>query len=319
MDLRELLGRMVREDASDLYLKAGSVPVLRIDGELVPVGGETLREEDTDQLARQFMTERQRARFAEALEMDLAYHERDIGRFRVNMFREREDVALVLRSVKMGVGSFEELGLPVETMRSVCSQQRGLILVTGTAGSGKSTTLAAMVDYVNATRRAHIVTVEDPIEFLHEDKKGIVNQREVGIDTHSFADALRHVIRQSPDCILIGEMRDLETISAGVAAADIGHLVFSTLHAIDPPQTMERIVNYFPPYQHDEVRMQLAYILRAIISMRLLPRASGKGRVPAVAMLVSTPAVQKMIREGRIGDLDGAMRSGAMFGMRTFN
>ena len=318
-ELKEMLEKMVEAKASDLYFKVDSPPYLRIDGKLEPTGGEPLAPKDSEELASNIMNERQRKHFQEKSELDLAYHLPEVGRFRANIFRQRGYVGLVFRLVRTDILSFEELNLPPKILRQLSLEPRGLVLVTGIAGSGKSTTLAAMVDYINAHRKAHIVTIEDPIEFLHEDKKSIISQREVGIDTDTFADALRHVIRQSPDVILIGEMRDLETISAAITAAETGHLVLSTLHTIDATQTLERIINFFPPYQHEEIRTELSFILKGVISLRLLPRASGKGRIPAVATMLSTPTVRKLILEGRTTDLYGAIEKGNLFGMQTFN
>lgn len=317
--LSEILQKMVKAKASDLYFKVDSPPYLRVDGKLEPIEGESLTAKDTEELAYSIMNERQRKHFQEKSELDLAYHLPEVGRFRANVFRQRGYVGLVFRLVRTDIQSFEELNLPAEILQQLSLEPRGLVLVTGIAGSGKSTTLAAMVDYINAHRRAHIVTIEDPIEFLHEDKKSIISQREVGIDTDTFADALRHVIRQSPDVILIGEMRDLETISAAITAAETGHLILSTLHTIDATQTMERIINFFPPYQHEEIRMELSFILKGVISLRLLPLALGKGRIPAVAIMLSTPTVRKLILEGRTADLYGAIEKGNLFGMQTFN
>lgn len=319
LELRQMLEKMISARASDLFFKVDSPPCLRIDGKLSPAGKKSLTAEEVEELANNIMNERQREHFEKNLELDLAYHLPQVGRFRVNIFRQRGYVGLVFRLVRTEIQSFEELNLPVKVMEQLSMEPRGLVLITGVAGSGKSTTLAAIVDYINRNRRAHIVTIEDPIEFLHEDKMSIISQREVDIDTHSFADALRHVIRQSPDVILIGEMRDLETISAAITAAETGHLVLSTLHTIDATQTMERIINFFPPYQHQEIRMELSFILKGVVSLRLLPVASGKGRIPAVALMISTPTIRKLILEGRTGELYGAIEKGGLFGMQTFN
>jgi len=318
-ELRDILEKMVAAKASDLYFKVNSLPHLRIDGKLEPTGEQALTAEDTEELAASIMNDRQRRCFQEKSELDLAYHLPEVGRFRANIFRQRGYVGLVFRLVRTDIQSFGALNLPAKILQQLSLEPRGLVLVTGIAGSGKSTTLAAMVDYINTHRRSHIVTIEDPIEFLHEDKKSIVSQREVGIDTNTFADALKHVIRQSPDVILIGEMRDLETVSAAITAAETGHLVLSTLHTMDATQTLERIINFFPPYQHEEIRMELSFILKGVISLRLLPLALGKGRIPAVAVMLSTPTVRKLILEGRTADLYGAIERGNLFGMQTFN
>jgi twitching motility protein PilT len=325
MHVDELLRIMAEANASDLHLKAGSAPVLRIYGKLVSITqispswkGRFLTPTQTKEFARQVMNEHQLRRFEESLEIDLAYSVSGFGRFRVNILCQRGSVGLVFRRVPFEIPGFEGLNLP-EAVRELAEEPRGLVLVTGQAGSGKSTTLAAMIDHINSTRRCNIITIEDPIEFLHRDKMGIVNQREIGMDTLSFADALRHILRQDPDVILIGEMRDLETISAAIMAAETGHLVLSTLHTIDCPQTIERIINFFPPYQHHQLRMQLSLLLRGVISLRLLPRADKEGLVPAVEVMKGTGLIKKLIAENKLYEIGDAIADGGFYGMQTFN
>ncbi|KPL07474.1 hypothetical protein AMJ85_09460 [candidate division BRC1 bacterium SM23_51] len=318
VELETLLAEMVERNASDLFLKAGSRPSMRIDGTINLTEYEDLTVEDSLQVAQNLMTERQWETFEDRPEMDLAVGVRGIGRFRVNVFRQRGSVGMVFRHVSSPSLSFEQLSLPL-AVRDLSDKQRGLILVTGTTGSGKSTTLAAMINHINETRRGHIVTIEDPIEFLHSDKMSIINQREIGFDTMDFSDALKHVLRQSPDVILIGEMRDLETIQTAIAAAETGHLVLSTLHTIDAVQTVERIINYFPAYLHPQIRMELGLCLQGVISLRLLPHASGKGRMPAVEIMVGTPLIRKLLHEGKTLELPQYIEQGAHVGMQTFN
>jgi len=318
IEIESLLADMVERNASDLFIKAGSRPSMRIDGTIHATEYEEVSVEETVALAQNLMTERQWRAFEERPEMDLAIGISGIGRFRVNVFRQRGSVGMVFRHVSSSTMSFEELNLP-PAVRDLAERQRGLVLVTGTTGSGKSTTLAAMINHINETRRCHIVTIEDPIEFLHSDRMSIISQREIGFDTMSFSDALKHVLRQSPDVILIGEMRDLETIQTAIAAAETGHLVLSTLHTIDAVQTVERIINYFPAYLHPQIRMELALCLQGVISMRLLPRASGKGRVPAVEIMIGTPMIRKLLHEGKTLELPQYIEQGGHVGMQTFN
>jgi len=318
IDLDTILADMVERRASDLFIKAGSRPSMRIDGTICLTEYEELNFDDTVQIGQNLMTEKQWETFQEQPEMDLALGVRGVGRFRVNVFRQRGSVGLVFRYVSGANMTFEELNLP-PVVRDLSDRHRGLVLVTGTTGSGKSTTLAAMINHINETRRCHIVTVEDPIEFLHTDKTSIINQREIGLDTMTFSDALKHVLRQSPDVILIGEMRDLETIQTAVNAAETGHLVFSTLHTIDAVQTVERVINYFPAYLHPQIRMELGLCLQGVISMRLLPHASGKGRIPALEIMVGTPLIRKLLHEGKTLELPQYIEQGAHVGMQTFN
>lgn len=316
--LDDLLIDMVERGASDLFLKAGVPPHARVDGRIQALDYGELTLEETQEIAYGMMTEEQIEKFEKIPEMDLALGVRGVGRFRVNLFRQRGSIAMVFRHISTPNFNFEDLNLPA-AVRSLSDKVRGLVLVTGTTGSGKSTTLAAMINHINTTRKCHIVTVEDPIEFLHQDKEAIVSQREVGFDTKTFGDALRHVLRQAPDVILIGEMRDLETVQTAIAAAETGHLVLSTLHTIDAVQTVERIINFFPSYLHSQIRMEMALGLQGVISQRLLPRKRGLGRVPACEILVATPLIKKLLNEGKTMELLPAIQEGFHWGMQSFN
>jgi len=316
--LDDLLQEQMERNASDLFLKAGQRPCMRIDGEIHMLDYSELTMDDTEKIAYSLMNEEQAAEFKRSPEMDLAVGVRGVGRFRVNVMRQRGSLALVFRSIQTPNFGFNELNLP-PVIRDLAEKRRGMVLVTGTTGSGKSTTLAAMINHINHVRRCHVVTVEDPIEFLHQDEAAIISQREVGFDTKSFSEALKHVLRQSPDVILIGEMRDLDTISTAIAAAETGHLVMSTLHTIDAVQTVERIINYFPAFLHPQIRMELSMALQGVISQRLLPLANGKGRVPAVEIMVATPMIKKLLHEGKTLELPQHIEAGAHVGMQTFN
>jgi twitching motility protein PilT len=318
IELETILAAMVERHASDLFVKAGTRPSMRIDGKITNTEYEDVTVEDSLQLAQNLMTERQWQEFLERPEMDLAIGKRGLGRFRVNVFRQRGTIGMVFRHVSSASMTFEDLRLP-PAVKDLAERPRGLVLVTGTTGSGKSTTLAAMVNHINQTRRCHIVTVEDPIEFLHADNLCIISQREIGFDSMSFSDALKHVLRQSPDVILIGEMRDVETIQTGIAAAETGHLVLSTLHTINAVQTVERIINYFPAYLHPQIRMELGLCLQGVISMRLLPLASGQGRIPATEVMIGTPLIRKLMHEGKTLELPQYIEQGAHVGMHSFN
>ena len=321
MNVNDLLKIAVDAEASDLHLKVGSYPMIRVRGSLLPAAEDKrLEHEDVVAMSAAVMSSSQRQRFKEAQEVDLAYSVPGLGRFRCNIFQQRGTVGLVLRVIPMHIRSIEDLGLP-EVLESIASEERGLILVTGTTGSGKSTTLAAMVDYINRHRCTHVMTVEDPIEFLHRDQKSIVNQREVSVDTRSFAQALRSALRQDPDVILVGEMRDFETIETGLLASETGHLVLSTLHTLDATETINRIIAVFPPHQQKQVRLQLASVLRAVISQRLMPRADGDGRAPAVEVMISTPFIRDCIVDKEKTHLiHGAIAAGtSQYGMQTFD
>jgi twitching motility protein PilT len=321
MELNDVLRVAVKGNASDIHLKAGLPPMFRVDGALVPLkNGERLLPEWLVNVARAIMTPGQANHFEKNHEVDLAYSIPGVGRFRVNAFQQRGTVGIVFRVIPFGVKTAQQLNLP-KVVERIAMEPRGLILVTGTTGSGKSTTLAAMIDHINSNRTCHIITIEDPIEFLIRDKRSIVNQREVGVDTTSFAFALRAALRQDPDVILVGEMRDLETIETALTAAETGHLVMSTLHTIDAPESINRILSAFPPHQQAQVRLQLASVIRGIISQRLIPRADGKGRVPAVEVLVSTARVRECIGDSdRTKELPDAIARGfTTYGMQTFD
>lgn len=316
--LDDLLQETVDRKASDLFLKAGVPPHVRIDGQIWPLEYSDLTVEEVQNLAYGMMNEDQIDSFEAVPEMDLAIGVSGVGRFRVNLFRQRGSIGMVFRHITKPNFSFENLYLP-PVIKKLSTIPRGLLLVTGTTGSGKSTTLAAMINHINENRRCHIITIEDPIEFLHDDKTAIISQREVGFDTKTFEDALRHLLRQAPDVILIGELRDLETVKTCVAAAETGHTVLSTLHTINAVQTVERVINFFPAYLHDQIRMELALGLQGIICQRLLPRKRSGGRIPSVEVMVSTPLIKKLINEGRTLELLPAIEDGKHWGMQSFN
>src|SRR5690348_1205234 len=321
MQIDDLLRIAMERRASDLHLKVGNYPHLRIDGELAPLTEQPrVTAEDMLSMAFSMMSARQKQKFKEAAELDMAYGVAGLGRFRVNVFQQRGNVGLVLRVIPTNIRALEELYLP-KVIEHDCEQARGLCLVTGVTGSGKSTTLAAMIDRVNSTRAEHIITIEDPIEFLHRDKKGYVNQREVEVDTPSFSAALRASLRQDPDVILVGEMRDLETIGTALHAAETGHMVFSTLHTLDAVETINRIISVFPPPEQKQIRLQLAAVLRAVISQRLVRRSDTAGRVPAVEVLISTAYVREcIITPEKTRLIKEALAAGtSQYGMQTFD
>jgi twitching motility protein PilT len=321
MNINDLLKIAVERKASDLHLKVGSHPVIRIDGELTGLDElKRLMQEDTIAMAFSIMNARQKQRFKEELELDIAYSVPGLGRFRCNVFQQRGSVGLVLRVIPARVQSVRELMLP-QVLDRICEERRGLILCTGTTGSGKSTTLAAMIDYINASRTEHIMTIEDPIEFIHRDKKSVVNQREIDVDTRSFAGALRSALRQDPDVILVGEMRDYETIETALLAAETGHLVFSTLHTLDATETINRIISVFPPHHQKQIRIQLSQVLKSVISLRLVPRADGIGRVPAAEVLISTAYIRECIenKEKTKFIREQISLGTSQYGMQTFD
>ncbi|MCX6372088.1 MAG: PilT/PilU family type 4a pilus ATPase [Actinobacteria bacterium] len=315
----DVLREMMAHNASDVHIKAGSPPVIRVDGELLLLDQPPLTPEDTKDVAASIMTDRQIRRFSEHNEIDFAYSAATLGRFRVNVFRQRGSISVAMRHVATKIPSFEELHLP-EIIKRIALEPRGLVLVTGTTGSGKTTTLAAMIDQINNTIRRHIVTIEDPIEVLHKDKRSIINQREIGLDTDSYVSALKYVLRQVPDDILIGEMRDTETVAAALTAAQTGHFVMSTLHTIDATETINRIIDFFPLHQQKQVRIMLAGTLKAIVSQRLLTRADGAGRVPAIEIMITTNRIRDFILNQDQGMLiNDAIKEGDFYGMQTFD
>jgi twitching motility protein PilT len=321
LKIDDLLRVVTNHGASDLHIKAGQFPFMRLGGELRPVvDAPRLTQEDTLDMAFSMMSNRQKQRFKEVSEVDIAYGVSGVGRFRANIYQQRGTVGIVLRVIPDQTRSTGELGLPPVIDR-VADEQRGLILVTGATGSGKSTTLAAIIDRINATRSGHIITIEDPIEFLHRDKRSFITQREVDVDTRSFAEALRGALRQDPDVILVGEMRDVETIETALTAAETGHLVLSTLHTLDATETITRVVSSFPATQQKSIRLQLASILRAVVSMRLVRAARGAGRVPAIEILISTGLIRDcIINEEKTSQIREAIAAGnSQYGMQTFD
>ena len=321
MELNQILALALKSNTSDIHLKAGLPPVFRVDGSLRPVPKAPRLTADILRIMCQgIMNEKQRVRFEENNEVDLAYGVPGLGRFRVNVFMQRNSVSAVFRVIPYKIATLDELLMP-KVLKKIAEEQRGLVLVTGATGSGKSTTLAALIDHINDNRTAHIVTVEDPIEYLHRDRKCIINQREVGFDTTGFAAALKSALRQDPDVILVGEMRDLETAETALAAAETGHLVLSTLHTIDATETIARIISMFPPHQQRHVRIQLSNVLRAVVSQRLIPRAEGKGRVAAVEVMLTTARVRELIDDREKTTLlkDTIAQGYTTYGMQTFD
>ncbi|GMV87250.1 MAG: twitching motility protein PilT [Chthonomonas sp.] len=316
--LDNLLRELVAREASDLHIKAGNPPVMRIHGKLTRSNHPPLSPEETRELLQSILNADRKKRLDEFKEVDLSYMVPGLSRFRVNMFWQRGNIGAVFRVIPFKVKTIDELGVPQVT-KKLSLLPRGLILVTGPTGSGKSTSLAAMINHINTNRRSHIMTIEDPIEYVHADLESIINQRELGTDTHSFAEALKHVMRQNPDVILVGEMRDLETIQLAITAAETGHLVFSTLHTVDAAQTIDRIVDVFDPEQQEQIRTQLSVTLQAVISQTLLPTTDGLSRVAAFEVLVATPAVRTLIRDGKTHQIYMDIQTGAHLGMQTLD
>jgi twitching motility protein PilT len=318
-NLRALLEEMIERDASDLHITAGERPKLRVDGDITNSKVEqVLNPKDTLQLAYSILTEQQKKRFENEDELDFSFGIQNLARFRGNAFRQRGCVSLVIRQIPFQVKTFEELQLP-PVVAKLAEKPRGLVLVTGPTGSGKSTTLAAMVDKINREWKGHIITVEDPIEFIHRHQQCIVNQREVGTDTKSFASALKYALREDPDVVLIGEMRDLETIQAGLTIAETGHLALATLHTNSAAETINRIIDVFPSHQQAQVRAQLAFVVEGIITQTLLPKAKGRGRVMACEIMVATPAIRALIRDDKVHQIQSSMQAGKKHGMQTLN
>lgn len=319
LNLRGLLEEMINRKASDLHITAGERPKLRIDGEMFSASvDQVLVPRDTLNLAYSILTEAQKKRFEEEDELDFSFGIQNLSRFRGNVFRQRGCVALAIRQIPIHIQSFNDLGLP-PVISKLADRPRGLVLVTGPTGSGKSTTLAAMIDKVNRERKGHILTVEDPIEFIHKHQNCIINQREVGADTDSFAAALKYALRQDPDVILIGELRDLETIAAALTIAETGHLALATLHTNSCAETINRIIDVFPAYQQSQVRAQLAFVLEGVVTQTLLPRARGSGRICAAEIMVCTPAIRSCIRDDKVHQIYSIMQAGKKFGMQTMN
>lgn len=321
MELNDILGIAVKGGASDIHLKAGLPPMFRVNGSLVPLkDGPRISPEELSRMALSVMNNYQRERFKQFNELDLAYGVPGLGRFRVNVFQQRGTVGIVLRTIPFKVQSLDDLRLP-PVLKQIANEERGLILVTGTTGSGKSTTLAGMIDYINTNKTVHVMTVEDPIEFLIRDKRSVVNQREVGVDTMSFSQALKSALRQDPDVILVGEMRDLETIETALLASETGHLVLSTLHTLDASETISRVVSVFAPHQQRQIRLQLGAVLKAVICQRLVPTADGKGRIAALEILRNTPRIREMVEDkDRTKEIEDAISEGHIsYGMQTFD
>jgi twitching motility protein PilT len=318
-EMNDLLKLMVERRASDLHISAGATIRLRIDEKLVSIDDHILSQEESKALSYSVLSKDQIKKFESDLELDMAFGIRELGRFRTNVFMQRGTTCCAIRIIPYDIWSFEQCGLPANVVTELCKKQKGLVLVTGATGSGKSTSLASMIDWINKDRNCHIVTIEDPIEFIHTNRKAIVHQREVFSDTHSFGKAMRHVLRQDPNVILIGELRDLETIEAALIIADTGHLVFATLHTSDCVQTINRIVDVFPSHQQQQIRTQLSFVLIGVLSQQLIPRQGGTGRVLAMEILLSNPALRSLIRESKVHQIYSIMQTSQKDGMRTMN
>jgi twitching motility protein PilT len=319
VNLRSLLEEMVSRNASDLHVVAGERPKLRVDGDITNSSVEQmLTPKDTLQIAYSVLTEQQKKRFELEDELDFSFGIQNLARFRGNVFKQRGCVSMVVRQIPFAIKTFDQLGLP-GSIAKMAEKPRGLVLVTGPTGSGKSTTLAAMIDKINTERKGHIITVEDPIEFIHKHKSCIINQREIGSDTKSFASALKYALREDPDIILVGEMRDLETIAATLTIAETGHLAFATLHTNSAAEAINRIIDVFPSHQQSQVRAQLAFVLEGIVTQTLLPKAQGRGRVMAAEILVVTPAIRALIRDDKVHQIYSSMQAGKKWGMQTLN
>ena len=319
INLRALLEEMVTKEASDLHIVAGERPKLRVDGDITNAAlDHVMTPKDTLQLAYSVLTENQKKRFELEDELDFSFGIQNLARFRGNCFKQRGCVSMVIRQIPFDIKTFEQLGLP-QAIAKMAEKPRGLVLVTGPTGSGKSTTLAAMIDKINRERKGHIITVEDPIEFIHRHQGCIINQREVGTDTHSFAAALKYALREDPDVILVGEMRDLETIAAALTIAETGHLCFATLHTNSAAEAINRIIDVFPSHQQSQVRAQLAFVLEGIVTQTLVPKARGRGRAMAAELLIVTPAIRALIRDDKVHQIYSSMQAGKKFGMQTLN
>jgi len=318
MQIIDLLAKTIEMKASDLHITVAMPPVLRINGELTRLGDEKIMGPDAIDLAHQMLTEKQRLELEKKGELDLSFSNPGLGRFRVNIYKQRGSYGIAIRVVALKIPTIEELKLP-SVVKELAMKQRGLVLVTGPTGSGKSTSLASMINYINENKSCHILTLEDPIEYLHRHNLSMINQREIGNDSENFANALRAALRQDPDVILVGEMRDLETISIAITAAETGHLVFSTLHTIGAAKTIDRIIDVFPPHQQSQIRVQLASVLEGIVSQQLLPIKGGNGRVGAFEVMVTTPAIRNLIREAKPHQIQSSIQTGSKFGMKTMD
>lgn len=317
--VKDIFAKMIEAKGSDMFVKLGAKPHYRVTGSVKEMDFDIISQEMIDELFKDIVDERVKKIYDEEGAADTAYEIPGVGRFRTNIYRQKGSIALCFRHVQSNIPELENLHLPLETMKKLSSMRRGMVLVTGTTGSGKSTTLAAMLNYVNINFQKHIVTVEDPIEFLFHDKTSVIEQRELGVDTYSFANALKHVVRENPDIIMIGEMRDQETMAAAMKAAETGHLVISTLHTLNCTQTVERIINFFPPHQHDFLRQQMSILLQGVCSMRLIKGKDGLSRIPAIEIMTNTPTVQELIFAGKTRDLYKSIKEGKYFGCQTFN
>lgn len=319
MNVNELLQVMVKKGISDIHFKSGAAPLLRVHGKLVSAGLEAFTAKNVEELADSLMSSEQRKVFEADWELDFAHSIDELSRFRINIYRQRGTTALTLRVVPLKVKAFEELHLPVEPLRKLAGESRGLILIAGVTGAGKTTTMNSILDYINENFCYNIVTVEDPIEYYHKDKKSTISQREVGLDTKSYAKALKYALRQDPDVIVIGEMRDFEAMSAAITAAETGHLVLSTIHTMDSVQTIDRILDSYPPHQQASVRSQFSNIIKGIVAQRLVMTKDGEGRIPATEILLGTSLIKKHINEGKLNEVYKAIDQGAYYGMRTFD
>lgn len=318
MNLNELLYITLKRRASDLHLTVGLPAVIRVDGELTKIDGEILNAIDIENYSREILSDQGYKDYLEKKEIDTAYSLNNLGRFRVNIFRKMDSDAIAIRVISVNIPTLKDLGFPT-VIKELTEKQRGLILVTGPTGSGKSTTLAAMINEINMTRSSHIITLEDPIEYVHTHNKSIINQREIGKDSISYQNALKAVLREDPDVILVGEMRDIETISIAITAAETGHLVFSTLHTIGAAKTIDRIIDVFPTHQQQQIKVQLAAVLQGIISQQLVPQNLDSGRVAALEIMIATPAIQNLIREGKTHQIESSVQTGGKFGMKTMD
>jgi len=313
-----LLKLMVKNNASDLHVRGDGPVYIRLDGNLTPINSSNMSSKEVDEMIQPILTERHKKIFAENKEVDFSYEINELGRFRLNYFIQKGKPAVAIRLIPFKIPTFKDLKLPEESLKKILLNERGLVLVTGITGSGKSSTLAAMIDYLNENWEAHIITIEDPIEYTFKDKKSVISQREIGFDTNGFVEALRAAMRQDPDVIMVGEMRDLETTKAAITAAETGHLVFATMHTLNAVQTISRIIDLYPPHQQTQIRIQLSETLRGIISQRLLLSSKG-GRLPAVEIMMNTPLIKKMIAENNMEAVNQAIAKGAYYGMQTFN